>query len=441
MAEAAADVEDDLNVVAGVARRVQGLARALNAPLAVGDGAFALAPRGRAGQHHVGQLRRLGEEDVLHHEVVETLQEVHGVLLVRLGLRGVLTDDVHGAQVATLHRLEHLREVPAVTILDGDAPRRAELLAHRRIEDVLETCEPVGDGAHVATALHVVLPAQWIEAGAVTTDVTTQQRQVDQRQHVVDGVVVLGDAQRPAHLGAVGASVRVRELDDCLDGYAGDLAATDEGPLLDRRGIRLEAGGGPIDEVAVDQTRMDDLTGNRVAEGDVGADVVAEPEVSPLGRRRTARVDHEQLGAVVDTLQDVMEEDRVRIASIAAPQHDDIGVFDFGIAGRAAACSEHCGQTDHRGSVSSSVAGVDVVGTDSDSGELVGDEVHLVGRLRTGEHANRVRAVAVAGRGEASGRTIERLGPRRGPQHAVLAHERLGDARHRGETVVGRASW
>ena len=40
-----------------------------------------------------------------------------------------------------------------------------------------------------------------------------------------------------------------------------------------------------------------------------------------------------------------------------------------------------------RGSVSSAVAGVDVVGADHRPGELLGDEVHLVGRLRAGEEA------------------------------------------------------
>ena len=61
-----------------------------------------------------------------------------------------------------------------------------------------------GDGAHVAAALHVVLPAQRVEAAAVAADVAGEQRQVDEREHVVDRVVVLGDAERPAQLGPVG---------------------------------------------------------------------------------------------------------------------------------------------------------------------------------------------------------------------------------------------
>ena len=72
----------------------------------------------------------------------------------------------------------------------------------------------VGDGAHVAAALHVVLAAQRDQAGAVAADVAGEQRQVDQREHVVGRVVVLGDAEGPADLRPVGAGVGVRQLAD-----------------------------------------------------------------------------------------------------------------------------------------------------------------------------------------------------------------------------------
>ena len=102
------------------------------------------------------------------------------------------------------------------------------------------------DGAHVAAALHVVLPAQRDQPGAVPAHVPGEQRQVDQREHVVGGVVVLGDAQRPADLRAVGARVGVRQLADQL--RAGtpviSLGAL-ERVRLDRRAVVLEAGRRP----------------------------------------------------------------------------------------------------------------------------------------------------------------------------------------------------
>ena len=56
-------------------------------------------------------------------------------------------------------------------------------------------------------------------------------------------------------------------------------------------------------------------------------DIEAEPAVGPLGRRRPARVDRVQPGAVVDRLEEVVEEDRMRLAGVAAPEDDQIGVL------------------------------------------------------------------------------------------------------------------
>ena len=76
-----------LDVVAGAGRRLERAAHALHATLAVGDGALRLGPpRGRR-QHDVRELGGLGEEDVLHDQVVEAAQQAHGARLVGLGLR------------------------------------------------------------------------------------------------------------------------------------------------------------------------------------------------------------------------------------------------------------------------------------------------------------------------------------------------------------------
>ena len=62
------------DVVARLARRLERLADALDAPLAVRDRALRLAPARRGGQHDVGELRGLRQEDVLHDEVVELVE-------------------------------------------------------------------------------------------------------------------------------------------------------------------------------------------------------------------------------------------------------------------------------------------------------------------------------------------------------------------------------
>ena len=99
---------------------------------------------GRGGrQDHVGELRGLGQEQVLDDEEVEALEQVDRALLVGLGLDRVLADAVDRGQVAALHRVEHPRQVPAALRRDGDAPLGVELGPQLVVLDVLEARQPV----------------------------------------------------------------------------------------------------------------------------------------------------------------------------------------------------------------------------------------------------------------------------------------------------------
>ena len=46
-------------------------------------------------------------------------------------------------------------------------------------------------------------------------------------------------------------------------------------------------------------------------------------------RRRPARVDRVEPRAVADALEEVVEEDRMRLAGVAAPQDDQVRLFDL----------------------------------------------------------------------------------------------------------------
>ena len=171
---------------------------ALDPALAVGNRAFGFTPaRGRR-EHHIGHLGGRRQEDVLNDEAVKPLQPVPGLRLVGLGLERVLSEHVERAELAPLHRLEHLRHVPAALGGDCNSPAPLELLPKLGELHVLESGQPVGQRPHVAPTLHVILPAERVQAGAVAAHVPGQQGQIDQGEHVIDGVVVLGDAQCPA---------------------------------------------------------------------------------------------------------------------------------------------------------------------------------------------------------------------------------------------------
>ena len=178
---------------------------------------------------------------------------------------------------------------------------------------------------------------------------------------------------------------------------------------------------------------MNDLARHRVGERDVAADVQAQPHVGPLGGRRPPRVDHVEPRAVPDSLQQMMEPDRVRRARVRSPEEDDVRLLDFAVGARASARPEHRRQTDDARSVSGPVAAVDVVGAERDAGELLRQEVHLVGGLRAAEDAERVRTARIDVAAEPLGRAIERLVPGRGTQRAVDADEGFGEARDTSE--------
>ena len=78
VAEPARELGDDPHVVARLARRIERLADALHAPLAVRHRALALAPRRGRGEDDVGHLGGLRQDDVLHDEEVELREEPAG---------------------------------------------------------------------------------------------------------------------------------------------------------------------------------------------------------------------------------------------------------------------------------------------------------------------------------------------------------------------------
>jgi len=93
--------------------------------------------------------------------------------------------------------------------------------------------------------------------------------------------------------------------------------------------VGLEVDGGAVDELALLEAAGDDLAPDRIGQRDVAADIQAEPDVRPFRARCAPWIDGEEAGALVDRFEDVVEEDRMRLAGVAAPQDDQIGVLDF----------------------------------------------------------------------------------------------------------------
>src|SRR6266436_8563609 len=126
--------------------------------------------------------------------------------------------------------------MPTAFRFDLGVPGVLEFRAQLRILHVLEAGQAVRDRSHVSAALHIVLSPQRIHTAAVSPDMSGKQRKIDQRYHVVHGVVMFRNPQRPANLCAFGLRVSVRGPPNYFRWYAAFA--------LDRKSTRLNSSHG-----------------------------------------------------------------------------------------------------------------------------------------------------------------------------------------------------
>ncbi len=271
--------------------------------------------------------------------------------------------------------------MPAAFGLDANAPGTLEFRAQFPVLDVLEAGQAIGDRTHIAAALYVILAAQRVETAAIAAHVAREQGEIDEGENIVHRVVMLGDAEGPADLRALSPGVSVGGLPDNRGGHAGLTLRARERILLDAIPIGLESARGVLNEAFIDQPGNNDFASHGVGQRDIGTHFEAQPHVRPLGRGRAPRIHNVQPGAIVHTLQYVVEEDRVRLPRIRPPQQDPVRFFNLAVRTRPAARPEDRRQTDDAGGVSSPVATVDIVAPDHRADEFLGNVVQLVGGL------------------------------------------------------------
>ena len=126
-AHAARQLVDDPEIRPGLAGRLDGLAAELHHAIGVRDGADLLGPRGRR-QHHVGEIRRLGQEDVLHDQMVERGEGLAGVIDVGIGHRRVFAHDVHAADLVLLGGVDDFDDRETGLGVELHAPQFLEAL-------------------------------------------------------------------------------------------------------------------------------------------------------------------------------------------------------------------------------------------------------------------------------------------------------------------------
>ena len=130
---------------------------------------------------------------------------------------------------------DHLGDGQADFVRQRRAPGRLELFLHLGVGDRLIGRVDIGQAAHVARALHVVLAAQRVDAAAGHAHVAQQHLQVRQVHHVAHAHDVLGDAHRPDHGHRLVRRQDFGGLVELLHRDAGDLSDLVRRVLLRRR--------------------------------------------------------------------------------------------------------------------------------------------------------------------------------------------------------------
>ena len=91
-----------------------------------------------AGRIDVGEVRGLGQEDVLHDEHLELRERLARVPRVGIGHRGVLAHDVHAADLAGVHRVHDLDDGQSRLRIERSAPHSdAKRCRTSRVVDAL----------------------------------------------------------------------------------------------------------------------------------------------------------------------------------------------------------------------------------------------------------------------------------------------------------------
>ena len=202
-------------------------------------------------QDDVGELCGRGQEDVLDDEEVEASTEADRPLLVGLGLDRVLADHVDRGQLAALHRVEHARTGASRASAGPSRPSAASNFAR---SSSFSTCWKPGSRSGRAPMSPPPWTLFWPRSGLrplpyrPTCPVSSDE--VDQGEDVVDRVVVLGDAERPADHRPRRRGEGVGQLADRVGRDARLALGVLERVALDLRLVGVEVVRRALDELA-----------------------------------------------------------------------------------------------------------------------------------------------------------------------------------------------
>ncbi len=142
-------------------------------------------------QDDVGQIGGLGHENVLHHQMFEIGQACSRMVGVWVGHGRILAFDIHAGDAALAGGINDFDYCQAGLAVEFCFPQGFELGMGFRVVDTDIIREAHRDQTDIGRALHVVLTAQGVEAGAATADLAGDHGQCNQATRIVGAMHVL----------------------------------------------------------------------------------------------------------------------------------------------------------------------------------------------------------------------------------------------------------
>mmetsp|Transcript_22998 Transcript_22998/g.38834 ORF Transcript_22998/g.38834 Transcript_22998/m.38834 type:complete len:682 (+) Transcript_22998:1800-3845(+) len=323
-----------------LARRRHRRAAHLDLPVGVGHGAGFLG-KGRRRQDHIGIIRRLGDENILHHQVIQLGQRIARMLHIRVRHGRVFAQHIHRLDVARVNVIHDLGD--GQTLFVGKVPRSPHVGkggSHTIIRHRLVIRQEHRDQTCIRRALHVVLTAQRVQTRAGATHLTGHQGQRDQTARIIRAMDVLRHAHTPKDHRRFGPRKGPRHVPQHLGLDAANLCH-----LLGGKGrkvflLRLPILGIGVDILLVVEVLFD----NRVHDRIQHRHIRAGPELQHMRRetleRLTPRIHHDQLATALGELLEISRRNRVVFDRVAADGNRHIRILDL------VKCGRDCARTD-----------------------------------------------------------------------------------------------
>ena len=174
-------------------------------------------------------IRSLVEEQVVDDHAVHCGEARRHVVRVGIGLENVFALDVDCAEGAIQCGIEHVGDAQARFGIERDAPVVLEQRAGGRVGNVAIARKLVREGAHVAGALHIVLPAQGVHADAGAADVAGRHGEVGDGHYGGAALRMFGDAEAIIDRGVASGGIEPGGGSQAFGRNAGDGSSSTSG--------------------------------------------------------------------------------------------------------------------------------------------------------------------------------------------------------------------